>query len=105
MSEMRDIKFRAWDEADGLHRDKGEMSFYDVHESIGDVDFIMQYTGLKNLYESDLIKDNDGIIWEVIFWEASFMIRQVKNHNDVMPIASFYKYEIIGNIHENPELL
>ena len=39
----REIKFRAWDVAGGIHRDTGEMTFYDVHDRIGDVSFLMQY--------------------------------------------------------------
>jgi uncharacterized phage protein (TIGR01671 family) len=85
---------------------------------IGDGVEIMQYTGLKDkngveVYEGDIIalEYNKDLIGEV-FWhnkDMSFYQRNKKwgegimNYRDLFGLDS--DYEVIGNIHSNPELL
>jgi len=131
---MREIKFRAWDDADGIHRDEGWMS-YGITNIACDADHIMQYTGKKDkagkeMYGGDIIKDHEGAIKRIeyiddymtfcpftgIEWD---LYNEGSNHfkycYDVRDDGSrplkflcwyeSYELEVIGNIHENPDLL
>ena len=123
---MREIKFRAWG---SFGSDKELKMVYDWQDSEyieyvgfdGDRYFdIMQYTGLKDrygvpIYESDFVcyKDKFGNcnfeIGQVFFKDGAFWVKQIKpkvpiERSDLWSI-NIPDYEIIGNIHENLELL
>jgi hypothetical protein len=71
-----------------------------VRESVG------QYTGLKNkngaeIYEGDII-DVNGEIGEV-YYDSNNVCFEVNVDIDHNPCIG--RYEVIGNIYENPELL
>lgn len=105
----REIKFRGWNII--LNE---MMNVHDVPYGYNDIlnsdEFIpMQFTGLldkngKEIYESDILfadrKTNK--IGKVIFDGGCFCIDFGDDSNF---IATKNGFEIIGNIHENPELL
>lgn len=119
---MREIKFRAWtywnnvQEYKMLHSDN-----ITEHKSFNAVNFtfeidgefvknIMQYTGLKDKYETE-IYEGDIVIWEsmhtqmprvVEFYEGSFVVCG----NKPLGLHGMQRgCKVIGNIFENSELL
>jgi len=71
--------------------------------------FREQFTGLKDkngveIYEGDII-DAGSIIGEIVFNDCGFMFRKKKYEYLVYNFKYFLGVEIVGNIHENPELL
>lgn len=118
----RDIKFRAWD---NIKKEWTLNIMECVSSSTGNIWMepalkshkvvIEQYTGLKDkngkeIYEGDIVEiDKYGkfqIIWSE--WACKFDFDKIGKREREEPLLSQdweQKTEVIGNIHENPELL
>lgn len=122
---MREIKFRAWYTpfknkkfGTGYKYGNSVISFHDMSPDKYELE---QYTGLKDkngveIYENDIIhvqshlyKDHIGaIIWSQ--GTAGFCISDNTNEFNIprplgIQMDGFLSYEVIGNIHENADLL
>ncbi|WPS54794.1 YopX family protein [Streptococcus sp. S1] len=119
-------KYRAWDK-----RDKEIYLVYEVNWDDGKFDYIgdaitfyrgaeevelMQSTGLfdkngKEIFEKDILDYNGRKV--IVKWHGSYasfiyeFVDELKNRKtEWKPLyLSYYKFEVIGNIYENPELL
>ena len=129
---MRTIKFRGksiltdeWFYGDLVHSaDKkrtailvNDKDSYDECEV--DPETVGQFTGLmdKNgaeIYEGDILKwEKDGLMYVVKFWYGMFYASVKECNEDILggfPLHALTEYEdrkceIVGNIHDNPELL
>ncbi len=126
-------KFRAWDSAKKeMFKDtfaiteSGQVVVVEQEDVVCPPDYvfvdylvIMQSTGLrdkngKEIFEGDILacKTDDEVINLNVFWDeehALFMFES-KKYNEQEPLAELvenntYPFEIIGNVHETPELL
>ena len=76
------------------------------------LDTLGQYTGLNDkngteIYEEDIIKDHNGYIFKVEY-KGGWYVGQPSLENDTPGYKSFEYFstcEVIGNIHENKDLL
>ena len=79
-----------------------------------DSDTLGQFTGLtdcngKEIYEGDSVRYYDDIEDELV----NGVVTDAKDHcsfvvdapaREILPLNAFWKFEVIGNIHDNPEL-
>lgn len=119
-----EIEFRAWDKKKkrmlygvsiGTIKVWDENTPLISHEFSYSEDCIFeQYTGLedkngKKIYVGDILETCCGKA-EVYFDDELLMYRIKVRHGGTMPLVSkkskrHFDYEVIGNVHENPELL
>jgi uncharacterized phage protein (TIGR01671 family) len=113
---MREIKFRAWCPANAVmvcfDPDKLAEDIYQqghlcrlMRGDYGDV--LMQYTGLKDksgveIYEGDIVRNYTGANHAVLYDDDVAKFKW-STHDFTQHTA--HGHEVVGNIHENPELL
>lgn len=112
---MRLLKFRVWDNVDWM---SSPFTHWDL--ITGKVKYtselpVMQFTGLKDkngteIYEGDLLDFGNNNPVEVIFDNGAFCVFDDPLGWDFDSeehiIRTDFKYcEVIGNIHQNPELI
>ena len=115
---MRELKFRAWDGKRMIYdvipaSETSIIELFEYEHQVTEVEAIEQYTGLKDkndkeIYEGDVV-NIQGIKYYVDFEHGGFWF-----NNDNLkwkanrPFTHFQEIndtEVIGNIHENAELL
>lgn len=120
---MREIKFRAWDgESMTLSTDGSLERFFSHYEDLGYDNYtsvIMQFTGLQDknqnpIFEGDILEveldKNNLVRIEVVYQTdyASFsgLCHKTGVHYDIAFSKSpLTRKKVIGNIHENQDLL
>jgi len=130
---MREIKFRAFTGEEMVILENSGLQYFDfegsyslgftvdgytgfwAHEQYDSVTEksnkypIMHYTGLKDkngveIYEGDIVNSNYFKNATVVFWRYGWHFNTGKDNHHSFNTAS-HSFEVIGNIHENPELL
>ena len=110
---MREIKFRAWDNVDHMSE---PFTLYGIQAGLTQISadcLVMQFTGLtdKNsveIYEGDIVKKNDDKFAKsgvVSFIHGCWMVASEDKERYFNLHWHLSQVEIIGNIHQNRELL
>lgn len=121
---MREVKFRCWDRVKRCMNNKfvlssdGEVgSFYGgSFDWNNEIAHLMEYTGLKDkngieIYEGDIVslEDWNPSNMQIAFIEGAFCLANKDGEyvGDIHHIhhAGIERSQVVGNIHENPELL
>ncbi len=112
---MREIKFRAWVEEPGT--DKRWFYYFKIGETVSPSLSVVaweQFTGLhdkngKEIYEGDILQSEARGHAPVVYRYGGFFVELVDCEEFgtmYVPLNEAFLFaELIGNIHENPELL
>lgn len=126
------FRFRAWDKSFQKYRENVIVSTINeeitVYERLVNGNTLLipsahvvleQCTGLKDkngrlIYEGDIIKITCDVmtiglrymdcLFKVIWADNGFWF-EMPDENDCLGFCEYWEYEVVGNIHENPELL
>ena len=126
------FRFRAWDKSFQKYRENVIVSTINeeitVYERLVNGNTLLipsahvvleQCTGLKDkngrlIYEGDIIKITGDVmtiglkymdcLFKVI-WEDNGFWFEMLDENDCLGFCEYWEYEVVGNIHKNPELL
>lgn len=121
----REIKFRIWDKTKKYFPIDGQIYLIDAIKGYRKNLIAEQYTGLKDkngkeIYEGDIVKvysrrklldDLYQVIWneKAGGFECECLKPMVEDYDNIKDVRVFNEYHasfcVIGNIHENPELL
>lgn len=113
---MRSLEFRAWDGKKMIDdvipaSETSIIELYDRHEwQEIEAEAVEQYTGLKDkngneIYENDILEDGSGEpleYWLVRFEDGKFIGSTQGVDEDIFELTDL---DIVGNIHENGDLL
>lgn len=85
-----------------------------------DPETVGQFTGMtdkndKKIFEGDIVKDESGVAYPVVYGLTGFFLKYASPHShgfhyDLLPLSNYWHahgaiIEVIGNIHDNPELV
>jgi len=107
---MKEIKFRQWlgNKFHYFDLDIHKVDRYDVRNDINQYTGIKDKNGKNEIYEGDIL--NRAKPYEVIFLNGRFAYGRDNRYYhfdkliDEDSFNTLFKFEVIGNIYENPEI-
>ena len=99
-------------EESGSNNPLGEHTY---KSNIVDIETVGQWSGMldkggKRMFEGDIVMETDEewdeIISRVVFKLGTFSLEEKGCEDQIMPLCDYLeRKEIIGNVHDNPEIL